>query len=83
LLTFARVLMVSPRFVFLDRMDSDFSQKQLSFLYRLLEEAGISYLSVGDRHTLFAYHDTVLEILGDGRWQTTEAHTFDSFMVIP
>ena len=78
LLAFARVLLAGPRFVFLDRMDGDLSREQVAELYHLLKEAAISYLSVGDHHNLLAYHDTVLEIQGEGRWQTAPAHTYDT-----
>jgi ABC-type uncharacterized transport system fused permease/ATPase subunit len=74
--------MVAPRFV-LDRMDGDLGREQLAEVYRLLEETGISYLSVEDRHKLLSYHDTVLEIQSDGRWQAAPAHTYDAFEVIP
>jgi putative ATP-binding cassette transporter len=68
---------MAPRFVVLDRMDGDLSQEQVAELYHLLKEAAISYLSVGDHHNLLAYHDTVLEILGEGRWQTAPARPPD------
>src|SRR5262249_38952560 len=61
LLAFARVLLVAPRFVFLERMDGDLSREQIADLYHLLKAARISYLSMGDRHNLLAYHDSVLE----------------------
>jgi putative ATP-binding cassette transporter len=69
LLIFARVLLMSPRFAFLDRPDGEVGAEHLATFYRLLREAGISYLSIGDRRTLRHYHDTELEIQGDGRWQ--------------
>jgi putative ATP-binding cassette transporter len=68
LLAFARVLLASPRFVFLDRMGGELSHEQIEDLYRLLKESSISYLSIGDRHSLLAYHDRVLEIREDGSW---------------
>jgi putative ATP-binding cassette transporter len=69
LLSFARVLLAAPRFVFVEKMDGDLSAEQVAELYHLLKEAGISYVTVGDRHNLVAYHDTVLELPGEGRWQ--------------
>jgi vitamin B12/bleomycin/antimicrobial peptide transport system ATP-binding/permease protein len=72
LLIFARVLLASPRFVFLDRMGAVLNHEQLDNVYRLLREASISYLSIGDIHLLEAYHDRVLEIRGEGRWKVTE-----------
>jgi putative ATP-binding cassette transporter len=71
LFTFARVLLAGPRFVFLDRLGAVLNQEQLDNVYRLLKEASISYLSIGDRHRLEASHDKVLEIRGEGRWELT------------
>jgi putative ATP-binding cassette transporter len=69
LLVFARVLLASPRFVFLDRMGGELNREQLENIYRLLKEARISYLSIGDGHKLEPHHDMVLEIRGEGRWE--------------
>jgi putative ATP-binding cassette transporter len=71
LLVLARVLLAAPRFVFLDRMGGDLSSEQVQNLYRRLNESSISYLSIGDRHSLLAYHDTVLEIDDEGSWRIT------------
>jgi putative ATP-binding cassette transporter len=73
LITFARVLLAHPRFVFLDRLGAVLNQEQLENVYRLLKEATVSYLSIGDRHRLEAHHDRVLEIRGEGRWEVTAA----------
>ena len=73
LLIFARVLLGHPRFVFLDRMGAVLNREQIEKIYRLLREASISYLSIGDVHRLEAYHDRVLDIRGEGRWEVTAA----------
>jgi putative ATP-binding cassette transporter len=69
LLIFARVLLMAPRFVFVDRISTDLGTDQVAKLYQLLQESSISYLSIGDRRNLRPYHDTELEIQGVGRWQ--------------
>ena len=66
LLAIARVLLAAPRFVFLDRMDGDLTPEQIAHVYRLLADAGISYLSVGEHASLRAHHDIVLSIQDDG-----------------
>ncbi len=71
LLVFARVLLTSPRFVFLDHIGADLGADQVGMLYQVLGESAITYLSIGDRRSLGAYHDTELEIQGEGRWQVT------------
>jgi putative ATP-binding cassette transporter len=73
LLIFARVLLGRPHFVFLDRTGAVLGQEQIATIYRLLREASISYLSIGDVHRLEAYHDRVLDIRGEGHWQVTPA----------
>jgi putative ATP-binding cassette transporter len=73
LVIFARVLLGHPRFVFLDRMGAVLNQEQIDNVYRLLKEASISYLSIGDIHRLEPYHERVLDIRGEGRWEVTPA----------
>ncbi len=68
LLTLARVLLAAPRFVFLDRLGGELNREQLDNVYRLFKEASISCLSIGDSHKLESYHDRVLEVRGEGRW---------------
>jgi putative ATP-binding cassette transporter len=78
LLTLARVLLARPRFVFLDRMGGDLDRRQIADVYRLFREASISCLSIGDRHGLLAYHDTMLEVQGEGNWQVYPTEGLDA-----
>jgi putative ATP-binding cassette transporter len=73
LLAIARVLLAAPRFVFLDHMDGDLTPEQISHVYHLFADSGISYLSVGEHASLHAYHDTVLTLRRDGTWQVSTA----------
>jgi vitamin B12/bleomycin/antimicrobial peptide transport system ATP-binding/permease protein len=73
LLLFARVLLTVPRFVFIDRMGGELTREQVANVYGLLKGASISYLTIGDNHTLLTYHDQVLEVQGEGRWRTMPA----------
>src|SRR5262249_44611174 len=73
LFVFARVLLAGPPFVFLDRLGAVLNPEQLENVYPVVKEAAVSYLSIGDRHRLEAYHDKVLEIRGEGRWEITPA----------
>jgi putative ATP-binding cassette transporter len=73
LLTFAWVLLTAPRFVFLDRLGGELNQEQLDNVYRLLKEASISYLSIGDSHKLQSYHERMLIVRGEGRWDVYRA----------
>jgi ABC-type uncharacterized transport system fused permease/ATPase subunit len=62
-----------PRFVFIDRMGGELNREQIDNIYRLLREASITYLSIGDGHRLEPYHERVLEVRGEGRWDVTRA----------
>jgi putative ATP-binding cassette transporter len=78
LLAFARVLLASPRFVFVDRMGGELTREQVANLYGLFKESSITYLTIGDSHALLAYHDRVLEVQGEGRWRTSLAQGPDA-----
>jgi vitamin B12/bleomycin/antimicrobial peptide transport system ATP-binding/permease protein len=69
LLAIARVLLASPRFVFLDRMDGDLTSEQVDHIYDLFSESGISYLTVGEHASLHAHHDITLSLGAGGSWQ--------------
>jgi putative ATP-binding cassette transporter len=71
LLSLARVLLNRPRFVFLDQVAEALGPDQVELFYRVLSEASITYLSIGENHHLLAYHDEVLELVEDGRWRLT------------
>jgi vitamin B12/bleomycin/antimicrobial peptide transport system ATP-binding/permease protein len=83
LLVFARVLLAPPRFVLLDRIAAVLNHEQLLNVYRLLREAEISALSIGNSPVLEAYHDRVLVISGEGRWHVRPADTPKSDDGIP
>jgi vitamin B12/bleomycin/antimicrobial peptide transport system ATP-binding/permease protein len=69
LLALARVLLASPRFVFLDRMDGELTPDRIEQVYRLLTDSGISYLSVDEHENLRAHHNTILSLGNDGAWK--------------
>jgi putative ATP-binding cassette transporter len=73
LVALARVLLASPRFVFLDRMDGDLTADQIAHIYQVLSDSGISYLSVGDNNALHAHHETVLRLGDEGAWEIIAA----------
>lgn len=67
----ARCLTTGPRFVVLDEATSALPLPSERAVYeRLAAEPSIEgYVSVGHRASLAAYHDLVLELLGDGQWR--------------
>jgi vitamin B12/bleomycin/antimicrobial peptide transport system ATP-binding/permease protein len=70
LLAIARVLLTSPSFVFLERMDGELTWDQVEQVYHVLSDSGISYLTIGDNDQLRAFHDTILQLNGGGAWRT-------------
>jgi len=72
-LAFARLLLNSPSYVVLDEATSAVDVKTERLLYNLLTERNISFISVGHRPTLTAFHDNVLELDGSGAWRLLPA----------
>jgi putative ATP-binding cassette transporter len=68
-LAFARLLIAHPAYAILDEATSALDVKNEENLYRQLEASGTTYISVGHRPTLKAYHHNVLELTGDGGWR--------------
>ncbi|MEB3265498.1 MAG: ABC transporter ATP-binding protein/permease [Cyanobacteriota bacterium] len=76
-LAFARLLLNSPRFVVLDEATSALDVGTEQALYELLVQREMAFVSVGHRPTLTAYHDTVLELDGQGGWRLLPAAGYD------
>jgi vitamin B12/bleomycin/antimicrobial peptide transport system ATP-binding/permease protein len=68
-LGFARLFLHRPHYAVLDEATSALDVPNEKRLYQQLQAAEITYLSVGHRPTLIAYHQRVLEILEGGKWQ--------------
>ena len=63
---FARALAAAPRYVVLDEATSAVDGETERQLYEALAQSGATYLSVGHRATLLAYHSRVLQLLPGG-----------------
>lgn len=68
-LSFARVLLAEPRFVFLDHPSRGLSECHLGELLRLLRQQDITYLTLGDSMDDPRSYDRLLEIETDGSWR--------------
>ena len=68
-LGFARLFLHRPHYAVLDEATSALDVPNEKRLYQQLQAAEITYLSVGHRPTLIAYHQRVLEILEGGKLQ--------------
>jgi putative ATP-binding cassette transporter len=67
-LAFARLLLNSPQFAVLDEATSALDVATEKRLYGLLAQREMAFISVGHRPTLSAFHDTVLQLDGQGGW---------------
>ena len=72
-LAFARLLITKPQFAILDEATSALDVDNEKALYNTLSQLNITYISVGHRPTLTAYHDKILFIQGDGGWEIRES----------
>jgi putative ATP-binding cassette transporter len=68
-LAFARLLMVQPRFAFLDDAAHVLGRERARQLYHTLAQTDITYISVTAHPDLPEYHDALLEIHDDGSWE--------------
>jgi putative ATP-binding cassette transporter len=68
-LAIARLLLMNPRFAFLDRAISGLAPERARQLYQLLAQTSITYISVGEHVNLEEFHDTVLKLHEDGGWE--------------
>jgi putative ATP-binding cassette transporter len=67
-LAFARLSLELPRFVILDEATSALDVENEQRLYGLLAASGVTYISVGHRPSLRAFHQRVLQLDGIGGW---------------
>ncbi|MFB2896721.1 ABC transporter ATP-binding protein/permease, partial [Aerosakkonemataceae cyanobacterium BLCC-F50] len=68
-LTFARLLLNKPSYAILDEATSALDIGNEQRLYQHLQEKGTTFLSVGHRSTLVAYHQSLLELSQEKTWQ--------------
>ena len=68
-LAFGRLLLNSPRFAILDEATSALDVKTERKLYELLKKRDLAVISVGHRPTLIEFHESVLELMGEGAWR--------------
>ncbi|KNA06457.1 hypothetical protein SOVF_180880 [Spinacia oleracea] len=62
-LAFARLLLAKPYLILLDESTSALDEDNEDHLYRLIEAADVTYVSIGHRRSLINYHTKVLNIM--------------------
>ncbi len=72
-LAFARLLLAKPGYAILDEATSALDGPNETQLYRELQTGGTTYISVGHRPSLLAFHERVLELQGEGNWRLRAA----------
>lgn len=68
-LAFARLLISLPSFTILDEATSALDLKNEENLYSQLQATNTTFISVGHRESLYAYHQWVLELTENNHWQ--------------
>jgi putative ATP-binding cassette transporter len=72
-LVFARLLLASPRFAFLEDPAGALDEPRRERLFQALARSPITYVSVGCPAALLRFHDLRLEIREDGTWRIEPA----------
>ncbi|EPQ18511.1 ATP-binding cassette sub-family D member 4 [Myotis brandtii] len=70
-LSFARLFYLQPKYAVLDEATSALTEEVESELYRIGQQLGITFISVGHRRSLEKFHSWVLKLCGEGRWELT------------
>ena len=74
-LSFARLLYNAPVLAVVDEPTSALSECEERDLYALCEGKGITFITVGHRDSLRAYHQVHLDILPSGKWTSNVKST--------
>lgn len=70
---FARLLLCKPRFAFLDEATSALDEENEERMYRLVIESGAGFISAGHRTTLIQFHERILQLDLEGKWEIRDA----------
>ena len=75
-LAFARLLLTKPNFAILDEATSALDIHNEKRLYQSLQQGNTTIVSVGHRPSLLKYHQQVLQVLGQSRWQLSSVEDY-------
>jgi putative ATP-binding cassette transporter len=82
-LSFARLLLVRPRYAFLDEATSALDPSNEANLYRLVSALGITVVSISHHAAVRKYHKLELELLGQGLWRLRRVRDADQVIALP
>ncbi|XP_073853905.1 lysosomal cobalamin transporter ABCD4 isoform X10 [Macaca fascicularis] len=68
-LSFARLFYLQPKYAVLDEATSALTEEVENELYRIGQQLGMTFISVGHRQSLEKFHSFVLKLCGGGRWE--------------
>ncbi|XP_003924587.2 lysosomal cobalamin transporter ABCD4 isoform X1 [Saimiri boliviensis] len=68
-LSFARLFYLQPKYAVLDEATSALTEEVESELYRIGQQLGMTFISVGHRQSLKKFHSLILKLCGGGRWE--------------
>ncbi|KAM5272870.1 lysosomal cobalamin transporter ABCD4 isoform 1-T1 [Ctenodactylus gundi] len=68
-LSFARLFYLQPKYAVLDEATSALTEEAEGELYRIGQQLGMTFISVGHRPSLEKFHSWVLKLCGGGRWE--------------
>jgi putative ATP-binding cassette transporter len=71
-LSFARLLLKSPKLAFLDEATSALDEPNERRVYQLLCDSAIAFVSVGHRSSLKQFHQRLMTLKRDGSWSLTD-----------
>lgn len=82
-ISFARILISKPKFVFLDESTSAVDVPTEARLYQTLIDSGATFVSVGHRETILRFHDRALRLLPGGGWEMLDAASIETSEIEP
>ncbi len=68
-LSIARIILAKPKYAIIDEGTSALEGDNERLLYSLLTSLGSTIVSAGTGSNLVKYHQMVLELQGDGKWE--------------
>jgi vitamin B12/bleomycin/antimicrobial peptide transport system ATP-binding/permease protein len=75
-LAFARLLLSKKKYAVLDESTSALDIESEKYLYQLLQDSDLTYISVGHRQTLIPYHQRVLKLVRNAEWETMSSEEY-------